>query len=204
MLNWATLEASSDRLVFTDGDCVPHRHFSSAYARVLDPETVYCGRRVDVMEEAAQSLSLEDVRAGRLESWSWFLRNVLAGRIDYGEQAVYLPAWLWGGVAPIADGRGVTLLGSNFSIHRKWLKAVNGFDESFQSPGIGEDTDLERRLRLAGAVFKWSTHRAIQYHLWHPLTQVGEQSRRTFAAHAEKGNQKALRGLKELEGLLKL
>jgi GT2 family glycosyltransferase len=67
------------------------------------------------------------------------------------------------------------ILGCNFSIHKSNLLAINGFDERYEAPAVGEDTDLECRLRLNGVKVKMVKHLAIQYHLCHPkLSRPGK------------------------------
>jgi GT2 family glycosyltransferase len=48
------------------------------------------------------------------------------------------------------------------------FEEINGYNEDFTGYS-GEDTELEYRLRLAGAGFSWIRHRAVQYHLYHPV-----------------------------------
>jgi hypothetical protein len=55
------------------------------------------------------------------------------GRLD---AALYLPFV----PAPIEKKSGIW--GCNWSIHKKDLYAVNGFDEDYVAAGIGEDTDI--------------------------------------------------------------
>ncbi len=200
MLNWSIVEAHSDFLIFTDSDCVPHPHFVRAHYESQEEKTALCGRRVDLMETVSEKLTLEDIRNGKLESPFWVLRNGWSRKIDYGDQGLYFPSWL----VKISESfyHPPTVLGSNFSIHKKWLWEVNGFDESFKEPGLGEDTDIERRFLLNGLKLKWITHRAIQFHVWHPLTCVGERSRKTYELHKEKGNKEAVLGLQELKKFL--
>jgi hypothetical protein len=40
------------------------------------------------------------------------------------------------------------LVGCNFSCFKSDLEKINGFDEDFSMPTTGEDTDIERRMRL--------------------------------------------------------
>ena len=51
--------------------------------------------------------------------------------------------------------------------------AINGFDEDFTRPFYGEDTDIERRLRLLGIRVVCTRYATIQYHLFH---DVGDRS----------------------------
>ena len=45
------------------------------------------------------------------------------------------------------------ILGCNFSVERRLLEEINGFDEEYTAPGVGEDTDIAFRLGLVGATF---------------------------------------------------
>jgi len=63
------------------------------------------------------------------------------------------------------------LLGCNFSLHKKDIIAINGFDERYEAPSIGEDSDVEFRLALNGVRVKSLNHIAVQYHLYHKLQE---------------------------------
>jgi len=63
------------------------------------------------------------------------------------------------------------LLGCNFSLYKKDIIAINGFDERYEAPSIGEDTDVQFRLELNGVKVKSLNHIAVQYHLYHNLQE---------------------------------
>lgn len=197
MLNWSVLEARADNLIFTDGDCIPHRHFIHWHASNAKPGSVQVGRRVDLMEKLGPAITLEDVRRGSFNSALWLLSKVLKGEVDYGGHGFYLGC-LGSFAACFSSSPHPTLLGSNFSMHKKDLIGLNGFDESFATPGIGEDTDLERRILLAGLKLEWITYRAVQFHLWHNLTTVGAETHKIFEDLKKKGTKEAVTGLKQL------
>ena len=44
---------------------------------------------------------------------------------------------------------------------------LNGFDERYLAPTVGEDTELEWRAGMAGIKIKSVRNLAIQYHLYH-------------------------------------
>ena len=69
----------------------------------------------------------------------------------------------------INDNPNKGILGSNFSLYKKDLLAVNGFDIRYINPTVGEDTDLELRLRNNNVKITTVKNMAIQYHLFHPL-----------------------------------
>jgi len=58
-------------------------------------------------------------------------------------------------------------LGGHFSIHKKDLERVNGYDENFVGWG-GEDEDLGIRLVRAGIYCRSAIRSARVLHLWHP------------------------------------
>lgn len=58
-------------------------------------------------------------------------------------------------------------LGGHFSIHRKDIEYINGYDENFVGWG-GEDEDLGQRLVKAGIYCRSAIRYARSLHLWHP------------------------------------
>ena len=58
-------------------------------------------------------------------------------------------------------------LGGHFSIHKKDLERVNGYDENFVGWG-GEDEDLGIRLVRAGIHCRSAIRTAKVLHMWHP------------------------------------
>ncbi len=60
------------------------------------------------------------------------------------------------------------------------LEKINGFDENYEGPGLGEDSDIEYRLRLTGAKFKSVRNLAVVYHLYHPRTIEQQENMEYF------------------------
>jgi len=58
-------------------------------------------------------------------------------------------------------------LGGHYSIHRKDIERVNGYDENFEGWG-GEDEDLGIRLCMAGIYCRSAIRYARVFHLCHP------------------------------------
>lgn len=69
----------------------------------------------------------------------------------------------------------VNLLELVFSKSKHWRECIyfpiiykiNGFNEEFESPGVGEDSDLEWRFKKVGAKYISLKYILIEYHLWH-------------------------------------
>ena len=52
------------------------------------------------------------------------------------------------------------------SFHRKAIEAINGFDEDYVKPAVGEDVDLLWRFEGLGYELKSVRNLAVQYHLY--------------------------------------
>ena len=59
------------------------------------------------------------------------------------------------------------LVGSNMSMSRADLIAINGFDENYVLPATGEDYDIEWRMIANGCKIVSLRNLAVQYHLYH-------------------------------------
>ena len=153
ILNEAIRQSSGDYLVFIDGDCVLHPKYLSNYMMRAEEGRCLFGRRVMLDEKTTKSLVLKkDVsRLG-------FFRLIFSG-CRKKEEAIYFP------FLPLKPKKGV--FGCSFCVARKDIVAINGFDEDFESPFYGEDTDIERRLILSGVKTYSTKFATIQYHLFH-------------------------------------
>ncbi len=185
ILNQAILAADSDYLIFVDGDCIPHRHFVAGHWRQREAGVFLTGRRANLSEGLSARLTPEAVRQGVLERlWGPLTWDALLGRSQRLEQAVYLrsprlQAWI--------NRKPRGLIGCNMSMWRADLEAIGGFDERYQAAGVGEDTDVEYRLRLAGRRLRSINNIAVQYHLYHRLLPRDPRNDALFAETRARG-----------------
>ncbi len=85
------------------------------------------------------------------------------------------------------------LSGCNWGIKKEDLLSVNGFDEDYTRPGVGEDHDIEWRLKAKGLHKKSVKNKAIVYHLYHPKNSTKDDAlfndalmqQKKVARHAE-------------------
>lgn len=168
ILNKAVMAAASDYLIFVDGDCIPHHHFVREHLRHRQPGVVLSGRRVMLSPEISRRITPQAILDGILQDKFWLplLFDTLKGGTKHTKQGIYIRNTFMRMVLP-QKHKG--LLGSNFSLYKKDLLDINGFDERYLSPGVGEDTDIEYRLSLLGKSFKSIKNYAIQYHIYHKL-----------------------------------
>lgn len=172
MLNNGIRAARGGHIVFTDGDCIPGLHFLRDHWDEREDGKVLFGRRVETSERWSRKLTIEKVLSGRFERYGireWM--DGLQGKSLRVEDGVRVPVRL---LRRLLRRTARSMLGSNFSAARKDLLAVNGFDELYNGPGCGEDSDIEYRLSLTGVTGKSLRNLAIQYHIYHPRTLVSD------------------------------
>jgi glycosyltransferase involved in cell wall biosynthesis len=165
-LNRAINSAKSDYLVFIDGDCVPHVRFMQSHTEQREPEKVLTARRVELGPRYSDRLVTDPDFITTLSSPTDYLLRIPLIEIDGGknpESGVYSQF-----AHRHARSRALDLVGCNFSCQRDALEAINGFNEAYELPGIGEDSDIEWRLARAGYVTKNIKFLAPLFHLYHP------------------------------------
>ena len=169
ILNRAIVESSSDYLIFIDGDCVPHSEFVREHYDNREVKTCLTGRRVNLSSKITHALTPEKIKNKYLESFNLklLIDSILGNTIDY-EKGFYVKSEF---LRKLLNHKKRGLLGCNFSIHKSDILSVNGFDERYEAPSIGEDTDLQFRLELNGVKIKSLNNIAIQYHLYHKLQE---------------------------------
>lgn len=154
-LNQAVVAAKSDWLVFIDGDCVLHPRFMEYHIRYQQRGVMLAGKRVKLNANLSERCKREEKIA--------FLPYLFWRRgCRYVEEAFYcgLAQWLR---RPVKH-----LVGSNMSMSREDLLAINGFDENYTRPATGEDYDIEWRMIANSCKIVSLRNLAVQYHMYHP------------------------------------
>jgi glycosyltransferase involved in cell wall biosynthesis len=168
ILNKAIMAASGNYLIFIDGDCIPHRHFIREHYINRKKKIILAGRRVNLSSRISNLLTPVMVRKGKLEKgllFSLFLHKLIFKDGSHAENGIYLGnTWL---KKKLNKKKNKGILGSNFSIHKDDMMALNGFDERYILPAVGEDTDVNHRALFAGYEIHTLKHLAIQYHKYH-------------------------------------
>jgi len=196
MLNNAVRASQSAHLVFIDGDCIPGRDFLLDHWQQREDRTVLLGRRVETSKRWSEALTLESITSGRFERYGWReWMDGFRGEALRIEDGIRMPA-LWLRRLLLRNVRG--MLGSNFSVAKEDLVAINGFDELYDGPGCGEDSDVQYRLSLTGVTGKSLRNLAIQYHVWHPLTKGSDACWDRFEMVKQSGEPRCSVGLERL------
>ena len=187
-LNNAIRKCSGDYLIFIDGDCVLHHKFIENHLRYAQPGRIIAGKRIKLGErysglfrsniENLLSLERQVQREGR---------EVRKDGGKFYEEAFYIDPDSWLGIIPKLRGM-YQLKGCNMSFHREAIEKINGFDEDYILPAIGEDIDLTWRFQEAGYTLFSVRNLAVQYHLYHRenWTDQSENQRLMEAKQAQK------------------
>ena len=155
ILNIAIAKASSDYLVFLDGDTVPHPSFIADHREAARSGYFVQGHRALIERKAADWFGEGDFSADRRRAlWSGQLKGLKS-------------AFRW--PLPLARVRGDLrgIRGCNLGIWRGDLVVINGYNEAFEGWGR-EDSELATRLKNSRVLRLDLRGRALCYHLWHP------------------------------------
>ncbi|MDN4164862.1 glycosyltransferase [Cytophagales bacterium LB-30] len=166
ILNEALRQSRSEYLVFIDGDCVPHPHFIKEHYQNREKKVMLAGRRVDLSEKMTRKITQESISQNYLVKRIYLdlLWDGIFGATRHVIKSFYMRP---GRLRKYLNRKDTGLLGCNFSLFKEDLEAINGFDERYLAPAVGEDTDIEYRLRWNGVRLKTVKNMAIQYHLYH-------------------------------------
>ena len=173
MMNNAIRAAKGGHLVFIDGDCLPSRHFLADHWNNRKQGKTLLGRRMMTGKRRSEGLTLDRIRNGRFEKVG--LRELMEsfrGELSHLEDGIRISSPF---IRKILLRKVNGMLGSNFSVAKEHLIAINGFDELYHGPGCGEDTDIEYRLSLIGVTGLSLRNLAIQFHIYHPWTKTSQE-----------------------------
>lgn len=189
-LNQSLLNTTGEYLVFIDGDCIPHSRFLETHSTLAQKNTVLSGKRVHIGQTIKNMIDNKTISLSDLESLSFYLKNIhkLSDSRSL-EDALYVKPNSFiekSLIRKISKIRGI--LGCNFSCFKQDILNINGFDEDYQAPNFGEDTDLQWRFEKIGVKLKSVRNTAILYHFRHPIRKDGfEQNKELMKKKIAKG-----------------
>lgn len=173
-LNRAVIAAQTDWLIFIDGDCVLHPRFVEMHLRYAQRGRVLGGKRVRLSPE-------------------------LSERVLNGEKPCILPYLIYPrGCRHVGEGLFLPhalprplkhLIGSNMSLSKSDLLAINGFDENYTRPATGEDYDIEWRMQRNGCRLFSLKNKAVQFHLYHKENWTEHNENSLYCTQQQANNQ---------------
>ena len=191
-LNRAIFTSKYEYLIFIDGDCVPYDNFIEWHLKLAEENSVLCGRRSEPGDGISnkirnRNISVKDYRKNYMKLFFEYKRDKNAKHYDAG---IFInPNSLVGKILKNKRDKKAHLVGCNFSCFKSDLEKINGFDEDFTMPTTGEDTDIERRMRLCNIEMKSCRNAAIIVHLYHEKVFDDEISKKTLELMNSKGDE---------------
>ncbi|MCL4433076.1 MAG: glycosyltransferase [Epsilonproteobacteria bacterium] len=202
-LNRAIASAIGEYLIFIDGDCIPYPEFIEEHLKLQETNHVLCGRRSEPGKYFSTLLRTGKMSLKQYEStYLWNFLALKRDNVKHYEEGIYL-----GSHHPLLhlinrfSRKNSHIVGCNFSCHKSDMIRINGFDEDFTLPTTGEDSDIERRMRLIHVQMKSCRNAANMVHLDHPKNFNPEISEQTVAIMHSKGNNSyCKKGLNQYKG----
>lgn len=175
ILNNAIVASEANYIIFLDGDCIPHPLFIEEHLNSRVPNQTICGRRVTLTKKITTKMDASKIQNKYFHS-ALFIRLLLS---FFGKEKTRVRHMLRIKNKIIRrlliKDKNTGILGCNFSLWKEDLLKVNGFDERFIYPGMGEDSDLENRLRQNGVKLVSKKYLVTVYHMYHnPLEPYNE------------------------------
>ena len=164
--NVAIARASYDHLIFIDGDCVLAPGFIRDHQSIFLQEKenyVLMGRRVELGEKLTATLTVQNYRSKLMSPLSLPLLFSCA----LNDSRAYMRKFSFHNslLRKVYNADNVNdLLGCNFSLNKKSMLLINGFNDDYQR---GEDGDIFVRLRNTNHKLIGKKYFAVMFHLYH-------------------------------------
>lgn len=162
ILNKAIIAATTDYLVFTDGDCIPHYDYMKVHAEKREKGYFLSGGYFKLPMNISKLISEDDIRSGRCFDLKWLKKNGLPSSFKN---------------AKLFFNKGFTVVMNNITpTNASWnghnssgwkddIIAVNGYNELMKYGAL--DRELGERLMNKGIKGKQVRYSAICVHLDH-------------------------------------
>jgi hypothetical protein len=174
---------------------LPHREFVAEHVRYKQEGGVLCGRRMELTPWVSRLLTPQKVGGGYIEKnlW-WIIPSGIYMKDNNGMKGIYVPE---GALRARLNERPRGLVGCNFSVHKKDMLAINGFDWRYEAAGTGEDSDIDHRLTMNGVKMLPFVNSAVQYHVFHKLTPKSSVNEGIFSEVLKSQEPRTKYGLRE-------
>ncbi|WP_320034589.1 glycosyltransferase [Halarcobacter sp.] len=168
-LNKAVRQAKGEYLIFIDGDIIPYRDFVEKHKQNITHSRILCGKRVELGSFFSKLIRKGYLSTYIVEKLYWlFLPFFALDKARHIEEGLKLKKD--SSLEKKLNKKRPMIIGCNFSCFKKDLEFINGFDEDYTSPSVGEDIDLTWRFQHFDIDSKSVRYLANTFHLYHPRT----------------------------------
>lgn len=165
-MNNAIKAAKNEYLIFIDGDCVPYSTFIQGHVENAQKGVVLCGKRFELGAEFTNQIKTHKLIMSELEKkFLWYLPSMIKDGARHIEEGFYFPSGSF--LSKISKRYVRYIIGCNFSCYKEDFIKINGLDETYSLPSVGEDIDLGWRFRGLGIELRSCRNNACMMHLWH-------------------------------------
>lgn len=171
ILNKAILNAKSDYLLFTDGDCIPRNDFVAQHLKYQQEGYFLSGGYFKLPIQISKQISFKNIHNQDCFSIFWLLKNGVSKTFKLSKLTkisffTALMNWL----TPTKR----TFNGHNTSCYKRDIIAINGFNEEMHYGGL--DREVGERLINFGILSKQIRYSAICLHLDHNRSYANSES----------------------------
>lgn len=177
ILNKAIVKTTTDYLVFTDGDCIPHKDFMKVHYERRKPGYFLSGGYYKLPMEISKIIQYDDIVFGRCFNLKWLQSHGLPGSV---KNSKLLFNDTFSAIMNAITPTNASWNGHNASGWKKDIEAVNGYDERMRYGSL--DRELGERLMNKGIKGKQIRYSAICLHLDHSRGYVNEKDLAANAA----------------------
>lgn len=166
--NEAIRQSSGEHLIFMDGDCILGNNFVADHRLVFEQNLnnyVLMGRRVELSRKISSTLTLENYHQKLSLCSLKYLFSIISGETHGGLRCLSIYNKFFR--MALSANSVKDLLGANYSLPRKKMYEINGFNEDTDSLGVTEDGDIFVRLRNTGTLLLGMKYFAPMFHKYH-------------------------------------
>ena len=171
ILNKAILDATSDYLIFTDGDCIPREDFVEVHFNHREEGYFLSGGYYKLPMDISKSITKEDILQQNCFNLKWLMAQGLKSSF---KNVKFMASGFLSKVLNFVTPTNASWNGHNSSGWKKDLMEVNGFNQEMQYGG--QDRELGERLFNKGLKSKQIRYSAICVHLDHKRGYVNEET----------------------------
>jgi len=193
ILNKAIIAATTDYLVFTDGDCIPHYHFMKTHFEEREKGYFLSGGYFMLPMNISKAITAQDIILGNCFTIPWLKAKGLPASF---KNSKLLFNKYFSGIMNSITPTNASWNGHNASGWKADIEAVNGYNEEMKYGAL--DRELGERLMNMGIKGKQIRYSAICIHLDHARSyknkedieknkKIREQTKKNKITRAEVG-----------------
>lgn len=165
-LNRAIVASKYEYLIFIDGDCVPFDDFIENHIMQASKKIVLAGKRVELGDQITKEIRSKKLTVSKLTNNYWlYAIKLIKDKTRHLEDILHISYKSF--LAPFIKKEVNYIIGCNWSAFKEDILSINGFDETYALPSVGEDVDLGWRFRGLGIELKSCRYNANLVHLYH-------------------------------------